>query len=140
MISFQSESESLPEGIDDSVTSWIENIIINESAQLGQITYFFCSDQYIIDVNKAYLNHDYYTDIITFDYSVNKVISGDLVISVDTVASNAIKFNKSYHNELLRVVIHGILHLLGYKDKSEEDIAIMRQKEDEALKLFPTFL
>lgn len=140
MISFQSETGQLPALVNSSITSWIESVISNEGSLCGPICYFFCSDEYILQTNKTYLNHDYYTDIITFDYTNNNVISGDLVISLDTVATNALKFKKDFEDELSRVMIHGILHLLGYKDKTDAELTIMRRKEDEALHLLPTFL
>jgi len=101
-----------------------------EDKECGPINLIFCDDEKILEVNKEYLAHDYYTDIITFDYSLNQIISGDLFISIDRVKENADLFSKSFENELMRVVFHGVLHLCGYNDKSEEDILVMRSKED----------
>jgi rRNA maturation RNase YbeY len=101
-----------------------------EDKECGPINLIFCDDEKILEVNKEYLAHDYYTDIITFDYSLNQIISGDLFISIDRVKENADMFSKSFENELTRVVFHGVLHLCGYNDKSEEDILVMRSKED----------
>jgi rRNA maturation RNase YbeY len=101
-----------------------------EDKECGPINLIFCDDEKILEVNKEYLTHDYYTDIITFDYSLNQIISGDLFISIDRVKENADMFSKSFENELMRVVFHGVLHLCGYNDKSEEDILVMRSKED----------
>lgn len=99
----------------------------------GDIAYIFCDDDYMLEQNMAFLNHDTYTDIITFDDCVGNVITGSILISLDRVAENADKFGKSFENELLRVVVHGTLHLCGYKDKSDEEAKVMRRKEDESL-------
>jgi rRNA maturation RNase YbeY len=114
---------------------WIKNVISQYRKRVGEITYIFCSDDEILRINQSYLNHDYYTDIITFDYSEKDVLSGDLFISLDTVRSNSEKFNTDYSEELHRVIIHGVLHLCGFKDKSPEDEKSMREKENEALLL-----
>ena len=105
---------------------------------LGTISYQFCSDEHIFDVNVSYLNHDTYTDIITFDYVEGNLISGDILISIDRVGENAKKFGVDFEQEFHRVLIHGVLHLLGFKDKSDEESAIMRQKENEALQILAT--
>lgn len=112
------------------LNSHINGLILNELKQIGDITLVFCSDNYLLDINKQYLNHDYYTDIVTFDYGENSVISGDLFISIDRVKENADIFNTSFQRELFRVVFHGILHLIGYNDKTEEEKREMRYKED----------
>ncbi|MDR0864627.1 MAG: rRNA maturation RNase YbeY [Candidatus Symbiothrix sp.] len=112
---------------------WIKNVVSQYQKRVGAVAYIFCSDAEILRINKQYLNHDYYTDIITFDYSENDVISGDLFISLDTVKSNSEQFGTDYWEELHRVLIHGILHLCGFKDKSPEDEKVMREKENEAL-------
>lgn len=114
---------------------WLSKVANIEQKKLGDITLIFCSDEYLLNINQFYLQHDYYTDIITFDYSEDEFISGDLYISVDRVAENAEINNVSFSNELNRVVVHGVLHLCGYKDKSEEEEIVMRKKEDDALKL-----
>lgn len=112
------------------VSAWIENSIKGEKKRAGDIVIVFCSDNYILEMNRQYLQHDYFTDIITFDYSEGKVLSGDLIISIDTVKSNARELKQKFHTELLRVMIHGVLHLVGYGDKSEEESIVMRAKED----------
>jgi probable rRNA maturation factor len=108
----------------------IEYLIKNENKYTGDITVIFCSDDYLLKINEQYLNHDYYTDIITFDYVENSVISGDLFISTDRVKENSAQLNVSFEKELYRVVLHGILHLTGYKDKTEDEKKVMRGKED----------
>lgn len=114
----------------------LNDLIINEKKQLGEISIVFCNDVYLLEVNKQYLNHDYYTDIITFDYSESDIISGDLFISYDRVLDNALSFEVESSNELSRVIFHGVLHLCGYKDKSDIDKKEMRFREDFYLKRF----
>jgi len=109
---------------------WIKDTISKEGSQTGDISFIFCSDDYLLEINKQYLNHDYYTDIITFDYVEDDVISGDIFISIDRVKENAAAFQVSFLNELNRILIHGVLHLLGYKDKSDEEKKLMTSKED----------
>tara|TARA_R110002050_G_scaffold79631_4_gene170182 strand:- start:24084 stop:24497 length:414 start_codon:yes stop_codon:yes gene_type:complete len=109
---------------------WIKNTISKEGSQPGDITFIFCSDDYLLEINRQYLDHDYYTDIITFDYVEGDLISGDIFISVDRVRENAATFGVSFLNELNRIVIHGVLHLLGYKDKEPEEKELMTTKED----------
>jgi len=123
---------------EDIIKSWVSTIITNYNSFLGSINYIFCDDEYILDVNQQYLNHDYFTDIITFDYCENNIISGDLFISLDTVLSNSRLFNTSYYQELHRVIIHGILHLIGFKDKSEPEAEEMRKQEEKALDILKT--
>lgn len=106
---------------------------------MGDLSYLFCSDDHILEVNREYLQHDYYTDIITFDYTEGDVISGDMVISVDTIATNAEKFNTSFESEFFRVVIHGVLHLCGINDKGPGEREIMEKHEDEALEVAKKF-
>lgn len=139
MISFTTHDVQLPEYINETTKLWIAEVINSYGYQPGELTYVFCSDNYILEVNKQYLNHDYYTDIITFDYCKGTIVSGDLLISLDTVKSNGSKYADCFKDELHRVVIHGILHLLGYKDATDEEKADMRQREDEALSLLSTF-
>ncbi len=139
MINFQSQNCEIPDFIDDKTKNWINHVIEYYKFHTGTLNYLFCDDEYILVTNRTYLDHDYYTDIITFDYTVNKVISGDLIISLDTVATNSSQFNTSFKTELLRVVIHGVLHLCGYKDKTEEESTLMRELEDKALNLYSTF-
>jgi rRNA maturation RNase YbeY len=114
----------------------VSELLTKEGYHLGEISVVFCSDDYLLDMNTQYLNHDYYTDIITFDYSDNKIVSGDLFISFDRVKENAISYAVPTIYELCRVIYHGILHLCGYNDKSEEEKLTMRGKENEYLDLF----
>ena len=117
------------------IKQWIKQVIEAKGKKTGNITYIFCDDEYLLEVNKQYLQHDYYTDVITFDYVENDLISGDIFISTDRVRENALAFGSSETEELHRVIIHGALHLLGLKDKSEKEASKMRQAENEALKL-----
>jgi len=112
---------------------WIKNTISKEGRKPGDITFIFCDDDYLLDINKQYLDHDYYTDIITFDYVEGDQIAGDIFISIDRVKENAATFGVSFSNELNRILIHGVLHLLGYKDKDAEEKKLMTSKEDEYL-------
>ena len=114
---------------------WLKMVAGSEVRKLGDINIIFCSDNYILDVNMKYLQHDYFTDIITFDYSEYDTISGDLFISIDSVRENASFYGTEFSNELHRVIVHGILHLIGYDDHCDEDIKMMRYKEDYYLKL-----
>ncbi len=118
-----------------SILDWYSNVANQEEKVLGDLTIIFCSDDYLLEVNREHLDHDYYTDIITFDYSIFPIVSGDLFISVDRVKENAIDFNVSFEHELHRVIIHGFLHLCGYFDKTNEDELLMRSKENQALSL-----
>ena len=117
------------------IKQWIKQVIEAKGKKTGNITYIFCDGEYLLEVNKQYLQHDYYTDVITFDYVENDLISGDIFISTDRVRENALAFGSSETEELHRVIIHGALHLLGLKDKSEKEASQMRQAENEALKL-----
>ncbi len=120
------------------IANWIEEVAKSHDRIIGPLTYIFCDDEKIIEVNRQFLQHDYYTDIITFDYSRGKRISGDMFISLDTVASNAEMLGVSYDTELHRVIIHGVLHLCGIDDKGEGEREIMEGFENEALALFKT--
>jgi len=122
------------------VKRWITAIVNAQNKRVGNIGYLFCDDAYLINVNRTYLNHDTYTDIITFDYVEGNVISGDIMISVERVRENAALFNSSFEQELRRVIIHGVLHLLGQADKSDEEAAEMRKKEESALALWNTIV
>jgi probable rRNA maturation factor len=119
----------------DFYESWLDKVSGLESKKLGDISLIFCSDEYLLKVNQDYLDHDYYTDIITFDYTEDDFVSGDLFISVDRVKENAETNQVEFLNELNRVIVHGVLHLCGYKDKSEEDEKQMRLKENQMLEL-----
>lgn len=121
---------------EDIYTSWIENVITSEGKDLGELSYIFCNDEYLLEINKQYLDHDTLTDIISFDYSEGDLISGDIFISIERVQDNANDFNTSFIDELKRVMIHGVLHYCGYKDKSTQDEILMRSKEDEKIKMF----
>ena len=115
---------------DVSITKWLKDVISTENKELGEINYIFCDDQYLLKKNQEYLQHDTFTDIITFDYTEKNRLSGDIFISIERVKENAITFAVPFEAELRRVIIHGILHLMGYKDKSEEDTETMRSKEN----------
>ena len=119
---------------------WIKAIVENHKKEVGGISYIFCSDEQLLEINKEFLNHDYYTDIITFDYSETDVVSGDLFISIERIKDNAKTLKTSYQEELHRVIIHGVLHLLGYKDKTEEESENMRKLEDECLLILSTYI
>lgn len=114
---------------------WLKMVAGSEMRRLGAINFIFCSDNYILDVNMKYLQHDYFTDIITFDYCEKDVLSGDMFISIDSVRENAQYYGTDFSNELNRVMVHGLLHLIGYDDHSEADIAVMRQKENYYLEM-----
>ena len=109
---------------------WLKFVAESESKRLGDVAVIFCSDNYIMDINIKYLQHDYYTDIITFDYCEGNRLSGDLFISIDSVRENASFYGTEFADELNRVIVHGVLHLIGYDDHTEEDIAVMRAKEN----------
>lgn len=115
---------------------WISKVIASESKELGEINYIFCDDSYLLKINQDYLNHDTYTDIISFDYSKGNILSGDIFISVERVRDNAQDFGVSFDEELKRVMVHGILHYCGYQDKTEADQKLMRQKENKKIKMF----
>lgn len=116
-------------------SSWLKRVAQEEKRSVGDINVIFCSDAYILELNNKYLNHNYFTDIITFDYCVGNMLSGDLFISVDTVKENSLFYNTSFEEELFRVIVHGVLHLIGYDDHTEEEKKIMRFKEDFYLQL-----
>ena len=118
------------------VKKWMKSIVETEQKQLGDIGVVWCSDNFILEVNKKYLEHDYFTDIITFDYCEASTVSGDLIISLDTVTANAKEYNVEFHVEQLRVLAHGILHLCGYGDATDEEIVVMRAKEDFYIKQY----
>lgn len=134
-INFYSENEFQLEH-ENSYVSWIQSVIESEGKKLEEISYIFCDDDYLLDINMKYLDHDTYTDIISFDYSVGNILQGDIYISTERVEENSREFNVSFEEEIRRVIIHGVLHLCGYKDKSEEETSLMRLKEEEKIKLF----
>lgn len=135
MISFNYESDFILEQ-EPVYASWIETIILSENKTLGEISYIFCNDEYLHNINMQYLNHDTLTDIISFDYTEGDVISGDIFVSIERVKDNAIDFKVTFEEELKRVLAHGVLHYCGYKDKTDVDAALMRTKENEKIKLF----
>ena len=118
------------------VSRWVRQVAASYGRRVGEIGYLFCDDEKILEVNREYLSHDYYTDIITFDYTDGDVINGDLVISLDTVRSNAELFGKAYDDELMRVIIHGILHLCGINDKGPGERELMEAAENKALAMY----
>ena len=135
-IYFHSEDINLPIALDEpQIQQWLIALAKEENQQISNLNYIFCSDEYLLNINKDYLNHDYYTDIITFDYSQEQVVAGDIYISIDRVAENAEEFNVNFKEELMRVIAHGCLHLLGYKDKTEEEQTLMTKKEEASLSL-----
>jgi probable rRNA maturation factor len=117
-------------------SDWISKVISSEIKYEGEINYIFCNDDYLLEINKQYLDHDTLTDIISFDYSIGNELHGDIFISIQRVKENAVDFNVDFQDELKRVMAHGILHYCGYKDKSEADETIMRQKEEEKMAMF----
>lgn len=139
MIDFQLENVEMPALDLAKVTEWIEEVAASYDKEVGRISYCFCDDDYIIDANRKFLGHDYFTDVITFDYSRANRISGDILISLDTVRSNAESLNVAYTKELLRVIIHGVLHLCGINDKLPGEREIMEMNEDKALDLLNKF-
>lgn len=130
MISYFFEDTSFNFNIRRLNNRWLNFVATSENRRIGEINIIFCSDPYILDVNVKSLNHHYYTDIITFDYCEGDILSGDLFISVDTVKDNAGFYETDFDTELNRVIVHGLLHLIGYDDHSDEDIAVMRAKEN----------
>jgi len=115
------------------LVKWIGDVISSEGFQVAEINYIFCDDSYLNKINQEFLNHDTFTDIISFDYTLGKEVGGDIFISIERVLENAEKFNEVFENELHRVMIHGILHFIGYKDKTKKDKTLMRTKEDEKI-------
>ncbi|MDP5100340.1 MAG: rRNA maturation RNase YbeY [Nonlabens sp.] len=135
MIDFNYQNDFEP--IDEVVYSrWLERVATSESNTIGEISYVFCSDEYLLELNNQFLNHDTYTDIVTFDYCENGLLNGELYISTDRVADNAVDYGVTFSEELHRVMAHGLLHLMGYGDKSENDIVVMRSKEMEKMNMF----
>lgn len=136
MIRFFSNEISFNLSSKNIVKEWIKRVVTSYGYKLGDVNVIFCSDEYLLQINKDYLNHNYYTDIITFDYSEEGRIAGELYISIDTVLANAAEYNQERAAELLRVIIHGFLHLMQFNDQSPEEEAEMHSKEDAALSLF----
>lgn len=136
MVSFIADSIEMPALDERKVSRWIKAVAAYYGFSVGNITYIFCSDERELEVNREFLGHDYYTDVITFDYSTPSVLNGDIFISLDTVRSNAEQLNISFDAELLRILIHGVLHLTGQGDKTPETKAQMTAKEEHALALY----
>ncbi|MNE47814.1 Endoribonuclease YbeY [compost metagenome] len=135
MINFNYETD-FTLGDEQAFSDWLSAVIVSEKKNEGEINYIFCDDEYLHKINVEYLDHDTLTDIISFDYTVGNELNGDIFVSVERVADNARDFNVSFAEELKRVLSHGILHYCGYKDKSEEEAQLMRQKEEEKMKMF----
>lgn len=134
-VTFQAEDIDFPNIEENKLTEWISKVAQKHKKEVGEISYLFCNDEKILEINREYLNHDFYTDIITFDYSEGNTISGDILISLQTVESNSQMYKTDFSEELHRVIIHGILHLCGLKDSSPEEETIMRSAEEKALEM-----
>ena len=130
MITFNSETSFTLKN-QNKLVKWIGDVVSSEGFQVAEINYIFCDDSYLNKINQEFLNHDTFTDIISFDYTLGKEVGGDIFISIERVLENAEKFNEVFENELHRVMIHGILHFMGYKDKTKKEKTLMRTKEDE---------
>ena len=128
----------MPSRLAPDAVKWIIESARREKKSVSNINYIFCSDRYLLDLNQKFLRHNSFTDIITFDESIDKKISGEIYISLDRIKENSIKFNSTFHDELLRVMMHGVLHLVGYKDKKTSEILTMRKKEEAYLSLWKT--
>ena len=135
MINFNYESDFTLEN-EEAIATWLSAVIVSENKSEGEISYIFCDDEYLHKINLEYLNHDTLTDIISFDYTMGNEISGDIFVSIERVLDNANDYNTLFEDELKRVLVHGVLHYCGYKDKSEEDELLMRSIEDEKIKMF----
>lgn len=135
MITYNAEDVKLPTIKKRETTRWIKKVAATYGRKVGEIGYMFVNDEKMLEVNNEYLGHDYYTDVITFDYCEGDILNGDIVISLDTVRTNAEKFGKTYEEELYRVIIHGILHLCGINDKGPGEREIMEENENKALAL-----
>ena len=135
MISFNYELDFTLEN-EQAFQDWLSEVITSENKTEGEINYIFCDDEYLLEINQQYLDHDTLTDIISFDYSIGNDLHGDIFISIERVRENALDFNVSFLEELKRVMVHGVLHYCGYKDKTEKDEKLMRQKEEEKMTMF----
>ena len=135
MINFNYETDFNLDN-EEAVAAWLGNVITSENKKEGEINYIFCDDDYLHKINVEYLDHDTLTDIISFDYSMGNELHGDIFVSVERVKDNAADFNVSFEEELKRVLVHGILHYCGYKDKGEAEELLMRSKEDEKIAMF----
>lgn len=139
-IIYQSEDIKEPQLKKRIINKWIKEVAASYKKKVGDISYIFCSDEKILEINKNYLQHDYFTDIITFDYTEKNTISGDIFISIDTVKSNSEQFKTNFEEELHRIIIHGILHLCGINDKAPGEREHMTECENEALKLLMSYI
>ena len=135
MINYYYETDFVLENEGD-IENWVYRVVASEQRSLGEVSFIFCDDEYLLDINKRFLNHDYYTDIISFDSTMGTEINGDIFISIERVKDNASEFSVTFVEELHRVIIHGVLHFCGYKDKSDSEEKEMRAKENEKLRLF----
>ena len=135
MINFNYETDFTLDN-EEAIAAWLTNVITSENKKEGEINYIFCDDEYLHKINLEYLNHDTLTDIISFDYTMGNELSGDIFVSIERVKDNAKDFNVVFEEELNRVLVHGILHYCGYKDKGEAEELLMRSKEDEKTALF----
>ena len=135
MIDFNYETDFILEN-EEAISNWLSKVIASESKKEGEINYIFCNDDYLHKINIEHLSHDTLTDIISFDYSVGNELIGDVFVSVERVKDNAIDFDVTFEEELKRVLVHGILHYCGYKDKTVKDAEMMRSKEDEKIAMF----
>ena len=140
MISYNAEGVRMPKLRKRDTSAWIKAVAADYGRTVGEVGYMFVDDEKILEVNREYLGHDYYTDVITFDYDEDNVVSGDIVISLDTVRSNAELFGKSYDEEFYRVLIHGILHLCGINDKGPGEREVMEAAENKALAMMATYM
>lgn len=134
MIQYNYETDFLLDN-EGLISDWIERVILNADKKVGEINYIFCNDEYLYKINVEFLQHDNFTDIISFDYTMGNIINGDLYISIDRVKENSVIFDVKFIEELNRVMIHGILHYLGWQDKTEQEKSVMRNKENECLLL-----
>ena len=135
MINFNYETDFELEN-ETAVMAWLSSVIVSENKKEGEINYIFCDDEYLHKINMEYLNHDTLTDIISFDYSIGNELHGDIFVSVERVIDNALDFMVPFDDELKRVLVHGVLHYCGYKDKTEDDELLMRNKEEEKMRMF----
>lgn len=135
IINFYSEND-FQLGEESVYESWLKEVIASENKQLEEVSYIFCDDQYLLEINQKYLDHDTYTDIISFDNCIGNILTGDIFISTERVGENAREYGVEFQEELRRVMAHGILHFCGYKDKSEKEAAEMRRKEEEKMRMF----
>ena len=136
MIEFDSQNDFSLD-LEEQTRNWIKATALKESYGIEMLGYVFCSDEYLLQINEQFLKHDTFTDIVTFDYTENKLLNGEMYISTDRVAENAESFGVSFNTELRRVIIHGLLHMCGYGDKTDEEKVVMRAKEDFYLNLWP---